>query len=240
MTLWEAVRYVLRVRTNVVLIVASALGYMFFAGVQTFSVLLLRSRYGVSESAASSLLILVGLGGLIGVVSGGRLADRLLARGQMNARVTVGAVGYMGAAMIFAPGLLSPVLIVSIPLFAIAAAFLAAPDPSLSAARLDIMHPRLWGRAEGVRTFLRHIALGAGPLLFGLISVAFGGSNDRVSTGGAVTHSNALAYTFLIMLIPVAAAGISLLWARRTYPRDVATAAASMEQVEPPESPTSA
>lgn len=239
MPLWTAVRYVLRVRTNAILIIATALGYLFFAGVQTFAVLLLRSRYGVSQSAATSLLILIGLGALAGVVMAGRVADRLLRRGFLNARVVVGAVGYIAAAAFFVPALASPVLIISIPLFVLAAAALAAPDPALNAARLDIMHPRLWGRAEGIRTALRLVSLAMGPIIFGFLSGALGGPQDTViRTGGNVRHSSALAYTFLIMLAPVAISGLVLLRARRTYPRDVATAAASIAETTEAESMT--
>jgi MFS family permease len=116
----------------------------------------------------------------------------------------------------------------SLPLFAIGGAARAAPDPALNAARLDVMHPRLWGRAEGVRTMLQMLALAAGPLVFGLISGALGGPRNG-STGGAVKHTGALADTFLIMLIAVASAGLILLRTRCTYARDVATAAASIE-----------
>jgi MFS family permease len=231
MSLGTAVRYVLRIRTNAVLITASALGYLFFAGVQTFAVLLLRSRYGIGQSAATSLLILVGVGAIAGVVIAGRVADRLLRRGLLNARVVAGAVGYIAAAVIFVPALASPVLIISMPLFVLAAAALAAPDPALNAARLDIMHPRLWGRAEGVRTALRMLALAIGPIIFGFLSGALGGPHETIiSARGAVPHSSALAYTFLIMLVPVAISGLVLLKARRTYPRDVATAAASIAE----------
>ena len=229
MPLLEAVRYVLRVRTNLVLIVANALGYLFFAGVQTFAVVLLRSRYGLSEGAATSLLLVVGIGALVGVVLAGRIADKMLRRGRISARVTVGAACYMAAAAIFVPGLLSPVLFVSMPLFVLGAAALAAPDSPLNAARLDIMHPRLWGRAEGVRTFLFMISFAVGPLLFGFISEALGGPGASAAHGGSVRSGSGMAYAFLIMLVPMAAAGVSLLWARRTYPRDVATAAASID-----------
>jgi predicted MFS family arabinose efflux permease len=231
MPLFEAIRYVLRVRTNLVLIVASALGYLFYAGVQTFTVLLLRTRYGLAESAATSLLLLIGVGALAGVVLGGRIADRLLRGGHISARVLVGAISYIAAAVIFVPGLLSPVLLISIPLFVAGGACLGARDPSLNAARLDIMHPRLWGRAEGVRTVLQQLALAGGPLLFGFLSGALGGPASSVTASGHIKHTSALAYTFLIMLVPVAVSGLILLRAKRTYPRDVATASASIEAV---------
>jgi predicted MFS family arabinose efflux permease len=229
MPLAQAVRYVLRVRTNVVLIVSNALGYLFFAGVQTFAVVLLRSRYGLSEGAATSLLLVIGVGALVGVVVAGQVADRLLKRGRQSARVLVPAICYVVAAAVFLPALLSSVLIISMPLFVLAAAFLAAPDPPLNAARLDIMHPRLWGRAEGVRTFLFMSAFALGPLLFGFISQALGGPTAGSANGGRVVQSSAMAYAFLIMLVPLAIGGITLFRARRTYPRDVATAAASLQ-----------
>jgi MFS family permease len=115
------------------------------------------------------------------------------------------------------------------PLFVIGAASLAAPDPALNAARLDVMHPRLWGRAEGVRTVLRMLALALGPLIFGFLSGALGGRANSTGVGRSVKYTSALAYAFPIMLVPVVVGGIILLRARWTYPRDVATAMASIE-----------
>jgi hypothetical protein len=95
---------------------------------------------------------------------------------------------------------------------------LAAQNPPLDAARLDIMVPLLWGRAEGVRTFLRTLAQAFAPLLFGAVS-------DHVFGGGR----SGLQWTFAIMLLPLAASAYFLFKGLRTYPRDVATAAASRE-----------
>jgi sugar phosphate permease len=149
-------RYVLRIRTNRVVSGATALAYPFSAGVQTFAVELVGSRFDLSESSAAAILVLLGVGALDGVVSAGRLSDRPLRRGRPNARVLVGAIAYVLAAVAFVPALLSAALVVSVPLFVVGAAGLAAPDSALNAARLDIMHPRLWGRAEGVRSSSGH------------------------------------------------------------------------------------
>src|SRR5436305_269824 len=78
MTLRSATGYVLRIRTNVILIVASALGYFYFTGVETFGLVFLTGRYGVSHSTGTLLLSLLGTGALVGVVGGGRLADALV------------------------------------------------------------------------------------------------------------------------------------------------------------------
>jgi MFS family permease len=100
---------------------------------------------------------------------------------------------------------------------------LGGVNPPLNAARLDIVHSRLWGTAEAVRTTLVSISTGLAPLVFSLVSTELGGS-----TADAPSAASALNHTFLIMLGSlVIAAALILCVARRTYPRDVATAMAA-------------
>jgi hypothetical protein len=127
---------------------------------------------------------------------------------------------------------------VASPFFFLAAAGLGGANPALDAARLDIMHSRLWGRAEGVRSTLLYIFQAIAPPLFGWVSGMFGGS-DGFGGRGASTHANGssgggLDITFLIMLITLFLAGLVMFRALKTYPRDVATAIAS-EQAAPQE-----
>lgn len=237
MSLWQAIVYVLRIRTNVVLIVASALGYFFFSGIRTFAIVFVRGHFGLSQSAASSLILPLGIGAVAGVLAGGRVADWLIGRGRVNARVLVPGVSFLVATVAFAPALISTVLAISVPLFVVGAAALAAPNPPLDAGRLDIMHSRLWGRAESVRTVFRTIGEGTAPLLFGFVSTQLGSAVARGAPsaiggfsggGGGGAGVQGLEYTFLLMLIPLAAGGLILLVkGRTTYPRDVATADAS-------------
>jgi predicted MFS family arabinose efflux permease len=221
LSLRQAVGYVLRIRTNLVLIVASALGYFYLAGIQTFAVEFLRTRYGVGQTAGSLLVVVIGAGGLVGALVGGRLADHWLERGRISARVLVAAGAYGLAAALFVPGLLATSLAVSVAIWIAAAGMLAASNPPLDAARLDVLHPRLWGRGEGARTLVRQLAVAAAPLTFGLVSDALAGGDSTSDI------ARGLQYTFLIMLVPLAAAGAILLWGARRYPVDVATAAAS-------------
>ena len=227
---WRAIKYVLSIRTNVAIVIATSLAYLFLAGLQTFAVELMRTRYHLGQTSASAILVLGGVGAFIGVITAGRLADRLLRNGRPTARVTVGAACFIAAPLLFIPGVLSPWLILTVPLFVLAGGAIAAPNSPLSAARLDIMHPRLWGRAEGVRTCVQMLAFAIAPLIFGLTSQLLGGHGYSGATN-ATTSANgtALAYTFAIMLVPVGIGGASLLWARRSYPCDVATAIASIE-----------
>lgn len=139
-------------------------------------------------------------------------------------------VAYLAAAVLFAPAIISSALIISVPLFLLAVAALAAPNAPLDAARLDIMHPLLRGRAEGVRTLLRTLFEAMAPLMFGVLSGVLGGAvstTGQSSAAALVASAQGLQKTFLIMLVPLAAAGLLLLRARRTYARDVATAHAS-------------
>src|SRR5689334_22846372 len=62
MTLRDAIRVVLHVRTNLVLIAASACGYYFLAGVQTFGIEFAKEQYGVGQALANLLLLVVGGG----------------------------------------------------------------------------------------------------------------------------------------------------------------------------------
>jgi len=225
MTLPQAVRYVLRVPTNLALIVSSALGYFFISGVFTFGVVFVRHQYSVGQSAATSLLAVLAVAAVIGVLASGRLADALLRRGRTSSRVIVAGGAFLAAAVLFLPPLLTRSLLIGLPFLWLAGAALYGSNPPLDAARLDIMPSWLWGRAEGVRTLLRSLATAFAPLLFGFISDQLGnGGQTAHASGGQAASSSGIANTFLIMLIPLTIGGLILLRARRDYPRDVATA----------------
>jgi MFS family permease len=176
--------------------------------------------------------MLLGVGGLAGVIAGGRLADSWLERGNVNSRIVLGAASFAVAALLFLPGLLASSVVVSLPMFILAGAAFGARNPPLDAARLDIMHHRLWGRAEGVRTLLRRMTTAGAPILFGLLADQFaGGASRSASNGahgfGANASARGLRVAFLILLVTLALGGILTFLATRTYPRDVATALAS-------------
>ncbi|MGB8737753.1 MAG: hypothetical protein WCD20_16830 [Rhodomicrobium sp.] len=88
----------------------------------------------------------------------------------------------------FAPAIAFNSVVVGIPLLTVGAMALAAAIPTIDAARLDIVRPRLWGRGEAGRNALRATLDGSSGVVFGLVSALFGGGNT------------ALMYTFLLML----------------------------------------
>jgi len=205
--------YVMRIPTNVVLVIASALGYYFFAGMQVFGVEFVHGWFGLAHSAAIGLVLLFGTSGLVGALFGGRLGDRLLARRYLSARIIVATLAYLGTAVFLVPFFATHTLLVAVPALVLAGFSLGAANPPVDAARLDIMHPYLWGRAESVRVALRQVGEALGPVLFGYVA-------EHVFGGGP----GGLQRTFLVMLVPLFVSGGIAFMAFRTYPRDVATA----------------
>jgi predicted MFS family arabinose efflux permease len=218
MGLVRATEYVLRVRTNVFLIAASACGYYFLAGVQTFGVEFSTDQYRIDTPLANLLLLVVGGGALLGTLAGGTVGDWLLKRGHLNARISTPTLAAAATFVLFIPAIFTRSAVTAVPYLTAAAFFLGAQNPPLDAARLDIMPPLLWGRAEAVRTLLRSLAVALAPLLFGAVS-------DHVFGGGR----SGLQWTFVVMLLPLGASAWLLFKGRRTYPADVATAAASAD-----------
>ncbi len=235
MSLWNAARYVLSIRTNVTLIIASALGYFYFTGLRTFGVVFLRGHFDLGQSTGTTLLAILGIGAIVGVFVAGWTADRLLDRRNVTARILVTGAAFLIAAAFFLPALLAPSLAIAGPLFFLAAAGLGGSNPPLDAARLDIMHSRLWGRAESVRAALRYAFEALAPLAFGYVSTLFGGQGGfgGQAVGQGQAAATGLDETFLVMLVPLVLAGFIALRARRTYPRDVATAIVSESETRP-------
>lgn len=234
----RAVRYILSIRTNVLLIISSALGYFFLGGLQTFVLSFVKGHYHVGTAGATLVAAVLVVGGLVGTLASGRITDAMLRRGFVEARIWIPAVCYLGAAGLLIPGILGTKLTPALWFDAGGAALLAGANPPLDAARLDIMPAGLWGRAEGTRTFLRSFSQALAPLIFGaMTSLVAGIAPQQAPVGTHPTVSPAeaegLMVTFLIMLVALAAAGVFLLRARMTYPTDVATAAASQQRARP-------
>ncbi len=223
--LWEAFVFILRIRTVRILVVSSSIGYFFFAGLRTFTIVFVQGWFRVNTREITLLVLAVGAAALAGTMLGGRMADQFLARGHPNARIIVPALTYTAAALLFAPGLLTRSVLVALPFFLLGTTMLAAANPPLDAARLDIVTPWLWGRAESARTVLRLVAEAIAPLSFGLLADWLGGSRKAGNAAG-------LRDAFLLMLVPLLANGLITLWARRSYVPDMQAAEAEAAEAE--------
>jgi MFS family permease len=240
MGLTDAVRYIISIPTNLLLIVSSSLGYFFFSGLSTFALLFVRGHYHASQATAELVLALLVTGALIGTLLAGRLTDTMLRRGFLEARVWIPALCYLGAAALLIPGLVASKLTPAVWFDVGGAALLSAANPPLDAARLDIMPAGLWGRAEATRTVLRSLAQALAPVVFGGLADAIAGIAPKQAPIG--THpgvispgaARGLEISFLLLLTTLVAAGVVMLRSRSTYPTDVATAGASHQGTQIP------
>lgn len=214
-SLWRVMRYLLRLPTYGLLIAASALAYYFLSGARAFAMIYITEHYHITHGVVSALVFVVGIGTLAGTVAGGRLAEHLLRKGKADARIVIAAVALALSVPILGLGIWTSSAVLGIGLMTIGAGVLSAAVAPIDAARLDIVHPRMWGRGEAGRMALRSTFEGGAPLLFGALSEWLGGGQ------------NGLMWTFLIMLIRMLVASLLGVKARKTYLRDVATAAAS-------------
>lgn len=221
LSMWDAAKYVVRVRTDLIVLIARTIGDFFFQGISLFAVVFASQWYGISQSEAEIAVLIVGVGALAGVLLVGRLSDALLRRGHLNSRVWLGGLGYLLAPAALYPAFLTHSLAVALPLFAVGAFLLAGAAPPLDAVTIDVLVPRLRGRAESVRQVLRTLAEGGAPALIGFLG-------DRLAGGGAA----GLELTFLIVLPALVLDGLITLLALRTYQPDVAAALASAKQRE--------
>jgi hypothetical protein len=134
MSLVAATRYVFAIKTNVALILASACGYYFLAGVQTFGVEFVTEQYGIAQALSSLVLVLVGVAGVVGVLAGGTLGDFLLHRGYLNGRILVSAIAAAPAVVFFIPAIFTHSPLTALPYISLAVLALAAQNPPLDAA----------------------------------------------------------------------------------------------------------
>ena len=209
-------------------------------GVTAFAVLFAETRYGISQTMVVFVLVAAGAGGVFGTLYAGRLTDSLIRKGVADARLLVAGVAFVASAAAFLPGAGEQQHPDLGPRFRHRGCLCRHARPAARRRPARRSPSRLWGQAEAVRTFARNILQSFAPLLFGYVSSTFGGPHD----GGAAStnpHLEAAAPgrrafdAFMIMLVPLVAAGVLLLLTRRTYLVDVATATNALA---PPPGPT--
>ena len=168
----------------------------------------------LGPAAAGALSIVLGAGSAAGILAGGLLADRLLRRGHLNARVHVAAYGSIGATLLLAPAFASTYLPVTAPLLFAGGILLTLPVAPAEALCTDVVPPELRGRAATVRQLVRTGSY-AGPALIGVLA------------GVIAPHSASGLRWAIVAACPVyAIAGLIMLGALRHYPRDMAYAVA--------------
>ncbi|WP_414041883.1 MFS transporter [Acidithiobacillus sp. M4-SHS-6] len=227
---FRAARTILGIPTNVILITASSAGYFYFTGLLAFGILYLTQRFHINTMAASTLFVGAGLGGIAGVVASGWIADFLLRKGLITARIWVTGIAFLLTIPFFLLALHTNQEMLEFIWLFMGSAALGATNPTLDAARLDIMHSRLWGRAEGIRISLRYVLEAAAPFAFGWVSTHFSENYCHLQHCG---DGYGLWISFEIFTVLLLVATLLMLTAIFTYPRDVATALFSQQVRKP-------
>ncbi|MQA02054.1 MAG: MFS transporter [Streptosporangiales bacterium] len=223
----RAIKYLLKIPSNVALVVSSALGYFFFAGLKLYATRFIGLQFDLANAVVSVIFPLLGVGAILGMLFGGRIGDWLVSKGKFSGRMVVGASGYLLVPLLLPIVLISQSFLLAFPVLILVSAGLAWPNPALDAARLDVVENRLWGRAESLRTVLKTGAEALAPWLFGFLVDVIGDAAGAEALG--------FRWTFAIMLLPLLASGIVLLRARKHYVGDVAAAALTEERFVDPE-----
>ena len=199
----QSLRQVFRVRSVYGLILAFA-GYNFAAyAIGTFMTGELQTYYHQTLVGAAAITgIIIGIGGLIGLIVGGKVLDRA-SKASNSRRVLIAAFCLLVAAPLSFAGLAAPVtmlgqfvLLVGLG-YLLGTVYLAAAIPAVS----DVVKPELRASALGVLYAIGYLIGGAGgPILVGIVS----DSVTKAATGvsATVASANGLQYAMMI-LVPI-------------------------------------
>ncbi|WP_019203890.1 MFS transporter [Tsukamurella sp. 1534] len=225
-------RRILSVRTMWWLIVAGIGANVAAYSVNTFMVPMFMRYFGLKLTGASVLVgIVVGVGGLIGLLLGGWLADRADAK-SASARVTVGAIAVLIAAplTLWALTLGTSDVALFVVVFSVAWTLQYLYYTSAYPTIADVVEPRL--RSTAVAVFFAAFYLlggGLGPVIVGMISDHFAAS----AQADGLSEKAALALGLrdsLLWVVPTSLviSAIGLFGASRTVTRDNAAMRAQL------------
>ena len=167
-----AYKEILRVRSYTASLVSSAVGSLFFGGIGVWTPTFLIRYHDLDVAEATTALSVVAVGGLVGVLTAGNLADFLTHSGYTSARISVAGISRVISAPLFIGAFLvgyTPLMLV---LLAFGALFLVAAIPPLNAARVDVLHPDLRGRGTSLDAVTQSLSSAASPVIYGIIADA--------------------------------------------------------------------
>ncbi|MEY2452476.1 MAG: hypothetical protein QOD92_2050 [Acidimicrobiaceae bacterium] len=209
----EAYREIFKIRSMWFGVVGITISAALLNGLGFWAIPYFQDVHGLSHEEAGGYAVVFGLGAAVGVLSGGYVADRLLRRGMVNARIYVVVVSTIIATIIFVPAFASSSLAVTLPLFLVGGVFLTLPIAPADAMMTDVVVAPLRGRAAGLRSIVRS-GSSLMILIIGILKGVFG------------------LQTALVAITPVyAIGGLVMLLAARTYPADLAFVAAESRRL---------
>jgi predicted MFS family arabinose efflux permease len=204
----EVTRELMKIRSMWFGLMALTVSGFFASALSVWGVDYFKQQFHVSATKAGALTPAIGAGAALGLIGGGEVADWLLKRGVLNARVYVTAVTSVLATVFFLPAFFSHNLGMSAVFLFFGSLCMTAPVAPSEALTSDVVPGDLRGRAAAIRSIVRALSALA-PLVVGVLADRF-------------TLSHALAIISPIYAI----GGIVMLLAAKTYPADLAFVAA--------------
>jgi len=235
--IWRNIVELWRIPSLRIVVVLQALSFFVFGATLVFIVPLFDRQFqGLAVSPTTLVGVGTVVGGIIGLLAGGAIADALIKRNP-GARVLVSGWSFILAVPFFVASILAIVfdfgLSVNVrvfgiftPLFIITVALLQVNSGPLTAVSQDVVAPLKRAAAVGLTLLLSHFFGDLfAPTIAGALS-DFLSSNAFFNALG-ITHSNSPGYAFLIIGVPVLlVAGIVGIWGARFVQGDEAAARA--------------
>jgi len=205
-TKWEVVKQIFRLRSWRVVAFGVGLTQIMQNGLMFWGTPYFKRTFLLSGTQVAGLAPIVGSGAFIGILGGGFLADRLLKRGVLRARVWVSAVGVAGAGAGYVLAFSTRSLPVAIPFLFLGTTLAAIPTGPQYALLMDVTPSSLRPQAASVTNIVQFVSA-LGYVVVGGLSSLFG-ENLRLA---------------LLCVSPMYVAGAAfVIVARRTYVADVA------------------
>jgi len=216
----------LRIKTLVVLIVMQIFAFFSQGAAVTFLPTYLQQRdtLGLSSSFAGLLSgVVIVLGGGVGTIVGGYLAD-LLNHRNPNARVLVGGIGFLICAPSFALAVTIHNLGIFLVFFFITAALILLYTGPCTAATQDVVPSALRASSVAISLLLAHLLGDAfAPAIVGVLANAFDPTHGQHFANHVA--GNDLSLAFLVTCVPtLAIAGLVGIFGARWMKEDIAAA----------------
>lgn len=210
----EVMRELMKIRSMWFGLMALTISGFLSSALAVWGIDFFKQAFDVSATKAGAFVPAIGGGAALGLIGGGELADWLLRRGVLNARVYVTAVGSVLATVFFLPAFLTD----SLPLAAVLLFFgsfcMTTPVAPSEALMQDVVPGALRGRAASIRSIVRALSALA-PFIVGVLA-------DRFDLP-----------TALAIITPLyGIGGLLMLLAARSYPGDLAFVAAEARRVQ--------
>jgi hypothetical protein len=225
-----------------VVVVMQALSFFIFGAALVFIVPLFDRQFPNLAVTPTTLVgVATVVGGIIGLLAGGAVADALIKR-HPGARVLVSGWAFLISVPFFIASVIPVILPLGLsvnvrvfglftPLFIVTVALLQVNIGPLTAVAEDVVTPLKRAASIGLTLLLSHFFGDLfAPTIAGALSDFFSGNAYFHALG--ISHSNAPGYAFLIIGIPVLlGAGIAGVWGARFTQADEVAARAEASAV---------